>query len=96
MIIILSLFLEKNLCPIIFRLGLVRDAERQFKSALKQQEMVDNFLYLAKVYIKLDQPLTSVEVYKQGLEKFPGEPALLTGVARIHEVCQPFGGTHAQ
>lgn len=31
------------------RLGLYREAEKQFKSALKQQGMVDSFLYLAKV-----------------------------------------------
>jgi tetratricopeptide repeat protein 8 len=63
-----------------------RDAEKQFKSALKQQDMVDTFLYLAKVYVRLDQPLTSVEVYKQGLEKFATEGTLMTGIARIYEV----------
>lgn len=33
----------------LFRLGLYREAEKQFKSALKQQDMVDTILYLAKV-----------------------------------------------
>ena len=70
----------------ICRLGMFRDSEQQLKSALKQQDMVDTFLYLCKVYVRLDQPLTAVEVYKQGLEKFPGESTLLTGIARIHEV----------
>jgi tetratricopeptide repeat protein 8 len=46
-----------------------RDAEKQFKSALKQQEMIDTYLYLAKVYIRLDQPKTAIEVYKQGTGK---------------------------
>ena len=69
-----------------FRLGMYRDAEKQFKSALKQQEMVDTFLYLCKVYVRLDQPLTAVEVYKQGLQKFVGEASLLTGIARVYEV----------
>ena len=64
-----------------------RDAERQLKSALTQQEMIDTFLYLCKVYVRLDQPLTAVEFYKQGLEKFQGETTLLTGIARIYEVC---------
>lgn len=63
-----------------------RDSEQQLKSALKHQDMVDIFLYLCKVYVRLDQPLTAVEVYKQGLEKFPGETTLLTGIARIYEV----------
>lgn len=34
---------------VVLRLRLYREAEKQFKSALKQQEMVDTFLYLAKV-----------------------------------------------
>lgn len=67
------------------RLGMYRDAERQFKSALKQETIVDTMLYLGKVYQRLDQPLTAIDIYKQGLEKFPGEASLLTGVARIYE-----------
>uniref|UniRef100_A0A8C6DIJ4 Tetratricopeptide repeat domain 8 n=1 Tax=Moschus moschiferus TaxID=68415 RepID=A0A8C6DIJ4_MOSMO len=68
-----------------YRLGLYREAEKQFKSALKQQEMVDTFLYLAKVYISLDQPMTALNLFKQGLDKFPGEVTLLCGIARIYE-----------
>ncbi|XP_052503353.1 tetratricopeptide repeat protein 8 [Budorcas taxicolor] len=68
-----------------YRLGLYREAEKQFKSALKQQEMVDTFLYLAKVYISLDQPVTALNLFKQGLDKFPGEVTLLCGIARIYE-----------
>uniref|UniRef100_A0A8C0Q793 Tetratricopeptide repeat domain 8 n=1 Tax=Canis lupus familiaris TaxID=9615 RepID=A0A8C0Q793_CANLF len=68
-----------------YRLGMYREAEKQFKSALKQQEMVDTFLYLAKVYISLDQPVTALTLFKQGLDKFPGEVTLLCGIARIYE-----------
>ncbi|KAM6171004.1 tetratricopeptide repeat protein 8 isoform 5-T5 [Erethizon dorsatum] len=68
-----------------YRLGMYREAEKQFKSALKQQEMVDTFLYLAKVYMSLDQPVTALNLFKQGLDKFPGEVTLLCGIARIYE-----------
>uniref|UniRef100_A0A8C6AXX0 Tetratricopeptide repeat domain 8 n=2 Tax=Monodon monoceros TaxID=40151 RepID=A0A8C6AXX0_MONMO len=67
------------------QLGMYLEAEKQFKSALKQQEMVDTFLYLAKVYISLDQPVTALNLFKQGLDKFPGEVTLLCGIARIYE-----------
>ena len=63
-----------------------RDAEQQLKSALKHQDSIDTYLYLCKVYIRLDQPLTAVDVYKQGLEKFQNETSLLSGIARIYEV----------
>ena len=63
-----------------------RDAEKQLKSGLKQQDMIDTYLYLCKVYVRLDQPLTAIEVFKQGLEKYQGETTLLSGIARIYEV----------
>ena len=63
-----------------------RDAEQQLRSVLKSDEVIDAYLHLAKVYSRLDQPLAAVEVYKQALNKFPGETTLLTGIARIHEV----------
>lgn len=56
-----------------------RDAERQFKSALRHETMVDTMLYLGKVYQRLDQPLAAIDIYKKGLEKYPGEASLLTG-----------------
>jgi tetratricopeptide repeat protein 8 len=68
-----------------FRLGMFREAEQQLKSALKQQEMVDTFLHLCKVYVRLDEPLKAIESFTKGLERFPGEVTLLTGLARIHE-----------
>lgn len=42
-----------------------RDAEKQLKSALRDQDMVDIYLYLCKVYRRLDQPLTAVDIYKK-------------------------------
>ncbi|XP_058605834.1 tetratricopeptide repeat protein 8 isoform X3 [Onychostoma macrolepis] len=68
-----------------YRLGLHREAEKQFRSALAHQEFVDTYLYLAKVYQRLDQPITALNVFKQGLDHFPAEVTLLTGIARVHE-----------
>jgi len=74
-----------QLAKCYYRLGLFRDAEKQLKSALRDEETVDTYLYLCKVYVRIDQPLTAVEVFLRGLERFPGETALLTGIARIYE-----------
>ena len=49
------------------RLGLLRDAEKQFKSALGNGQFVDVYLFLAKVYVKLDQPLTALDVFNKVL-----------------------------
>ena len=82
----MSLSHPPSLSHPLIRLGLYRDAEKQFKSTLKHQDTVDGYLYLCKVYVRLDQPLLAIDVYKQGLVAFPGETTLLTGIARIYEV----------
>ncbi|RWS06118.1 Tetratricopeptide repeat protein 8-like protein [Dinothrombium tinctorium] len=69
-----------------YKIGMLRDAENQIRSALKHNECtVDAFLWLGKVYIRMDQPLAALEVYRNGLDKFPGETFLMTYAARIHE-----------
>ncbi|XP_067009635.1 tetratricopeptide repeat protein 8 [Anabrus simplex] len=68
-----------------FLLGLMRDAETQFRSSLKQHQTVETFLRLARVYIRLDQPLSALDVCKTGLEYFPKEVTLTTEIARLFE-----------
>ena len=51
--------------PSLSRLGMYRDAEAQFKSALKHFSTIDMFLYLCKVYIKLDQPNNALDFFKK-------------------------------
>lgn len=63
-----------------------RDAEKQYLSALKQHSTIDIYLYLSKVYVKLDQPLNSVSKLKEANGKFPFETTVLQGIARIYEV----------
>ena len=51
-----------------YRLGMFRDAEKMFKSALKQQEMIDVFLHLSRVRDKnpsIGHDLNSAERVKK-------------------------------
>jgi len=75
-----------SVCMSVCSLGMYRDAEKQFKSALTDQPMIDSYLFLAKVFLRLDQPLAAIDVYRQGLVKFPQDVSLLLGQARVHEV----------
>ncbi|KAL3079588.1 hypothetical protein niasHS_005573 [Heterodera schachtii] len=68
-----------------YRLGMVREAEKQFSASLQTCRMVETYAYLAKCYRRLDQPLSTVEHLKAGLEHFPGDPTLITWLARIYE-----------
>ena len=65
-----------------YKLGLYRDAEQQFKSAVKLQPVISSYLHLGRVYARMDQPMSSIDVYKQGLEIFPGEVSLQAAMAR--------------
>lgn len=65
-----------------FALGLVRDAEQQFRSALREHICVELCLRLARVLIRLDQPLAAIDVLSRGLEVYPSEATLLTYTAR--------------
>jgi len=69
-----------------YQLGMLREAEKQFKSALRQQDMVETYLELAKVYMKLDQPNAALDTYMRGAEAFTGDPSMLVGMARVQEV----------
>lgn len=67
-------------------LGLVRDAEQQFRSALKQVPTVDAFLRLCSLYAKLDQPLNVLEVCNAALKVFPNEVTLQTEIGRLAKI----------
>jgi tetratricopeptide repeat protein 8 len=67
-----------------YKLGMFRDAEKQFKSAIKEMNTINVNLELCKVYVKLDQPNTAIENYTKALEAHVNDTALMTGIARIY------------
>jgi tetratricopeptide repeat protein 8 len=68
-----------------FKLGMLRDAEKQFRSSLEIQPIVNTYLELVNVYLRLDLPNTALDLLKEACEKLPSEPRLLLGQARIHD-----------
>ena len=67
---------------------LYRDVEKQFKSSLKEHggNMIVTHLELAKVYLKMDQPLKALEVYKNAAEQHPGDTILKLNIARVYDM----------
>lgn len=68
-----------------YQLGMFRDAERQFNSAQRQQNMITTSLELGKIYLRLDQPNTALDNYQKALEQHEGDTALLLGHARVYD-----------
>lgn len=68
-----------------YQLGMLRDAEKMFLSSLKASDMVVTHLELAKVYIRLDQPLTALETYKRASAAHPGDTSLILASARVQD-----------
>jgi len=69
-----------------YQLGLLREAEKQFNSAIKQNPNIETYLELCKVYVKLDQPRTVLDTYMKAMEIYPGDTGLILGAARIYEM----------
>jgi tetratricopeptide repeat protein 8 len=68
-----------------YQLGMFREAERQYKSALKHQEMIATYLELCKIYVRLDQALTALDTYTKASEQYPGDTSLILCIARVHD-----------
>ncbi|KAF7404735.1 tetratricopeptide repeat protein 8 [Vespula maculifrons] len=68
-----------------YTLGLVRDAEQQFRSALRDCKAIETIIRLIRVYIRLDQPLAALDTCKSGLEYFPNDVTILVEMGRIFE-----------
>eukprot|EP01029_Cantina_marsupialis_P010012 TRINITY_DN2297_c0_g1_i1.p1 TRINITY_DN2297_c0_g1~~TRINITY_DN2297_c0_g1_i1.p1 ORF type:complete len:508 (+),score=66.95 TRINITY_DN2297_c0_g1_i1:60-1583(+) len=69
-----------------YQMGLYRDAEKQFKSSLNNQDMIVTHLEAAKVYLKIDQPNTVVDMYSIAAERHPGDIQLILGTARTYDM----------
>ena len=65
---------------------MIKDAERQFISAIKQQDMIVLHLELVKVAVKQDQPIRAIELYNKALAIYKNESSLKIGIARIHDL----------
>ncbi|KAK4876175.1 hypothetical protein RN001_012597 [Aquatica leii] len=66
-------------------LNLIRDSEQQLRSALKQHNHIETYIRLIRIYLRLDQPLSALEVCKAGLTAFPNDVSISTEVARLYE-----------
>lgn len=63
-------------------LGLLRDGEAQFRSALQHGPNIEVFLRLSRLFIRLDQPLSSLDICQKAMSWFPHEVTLLIEMAR--------------
>lgn len=73
------------MCVLKVRLGLVRQIVQTTSDWRMQMNNTDGLLLIAKSYLIIDQPLAALETYKKGLEKFPKDTVLLSGIARYNE-----------
>ena len=78
-------FWKARLGKCYFKLGMYREAEKQFRSSLKIQPIVSTYLELANVYIRLDMPNSALDLLTEACEKFTTDTRLVLGVARIYE-----------
>ncbi|KAG6464732.1 hypothetical protein O3G_MSEX014691 [Manduca sexta] len=66
-------------------LGMYRSTEESLRQALKQNKHISIYLRLVAMYVGLNQPLSALEICKQGLSVFHGYTPLLLEQARVHD-----------
>lgn len=76
-----------------FKLGLYREAERQFRSSIKNQPTVNTYLELCNVYIRMDLPNTALDLLTEASEQFTAEPRILLGIARLNDMLHNAGAS---
>lgn len=67
-------------------LGKPRDADQYLRTSFGQFAHPDTALLLARIYIRVDQPLAALEVLDRALEKLPNDVGLLVQQGRIFEL----------
>ena len=68
------------------RLGLLRDADRQFNSALRLAPWnVTLRLHAGRCALRLDQPSAALRMYEAGVSSTGGDTSLLLAAARVQE-----------
>ena len=68
------------------KLGLYREAEKQFTSALKNEDIILIHLELSRIYVRSDQPNTAIDLLVRALTKFPHEISLILNISRIYDM----------
>jgi tetratricopeptide repeat protein 8 len=76
---------KSRLGKIYYQLAMYREAEKQFKSSIRHQDMICTYLELSKIYLKLDQPNTALDNYMKASEKYSGDVSLILGIARVYD-----------
>ena len=69
-----------------FQLGLFRDAQKQFESSLKIEDMIPTHIELSKVYLRLDQPTYAMNQYQKAIDKHGEDENLQLAQARVHDL----------
>nr|XP_034827060.1 tetratricopeptide repeat protein 8 [Maniola hyperantus] len=66
-------------------LGMYRNVEECLRKSLSQNKHISIYLRLTAMYVGINQPLSALDVCKQGLSVFHENTPLLLEQARIHE-----------
>lgn len=73
-----------------YLLNLFPEAEQQFRSSLTTTPNIDSRLELAKLYVRIDQPIKAMAELENGLEQFPREYRFMLSQARL---CDDLGNS---
>jgi tetratricopeptide repeat protein 8 len=81
---------KAKIAKCFYGLGLYREAETYLRSSLRDGNFIITTLELCKVFLRLDQPKTALDIYKNSQEAFPNDISLMLGIARTQDALGQF------
>ncbi|KRX09628.1 hypothetical protein PPERSA_09298 [Pseudocohnilembus persalinus] len=69
-----------------YQLGMFREAESQFNSSIRNENIIKTQLELSRTYVRLNVPQKAIEIFQKALENHPHEIAFIIGIARIYDI----------
>jgi tetratricopeptide repeat protein 8 len=79
-----------KLGKVYYKLGMLAESEKQLLSAIKQNNNVNCVLQLSHLYIKMDQPMKSLEILSKAASENYGEIYYNIYQARIQEMLSDY------
>lgn len=77
---------KERLGKCYYQIGMFRESEKHLISSIQKQASINAYYLLSHIYIKLDQPSSTISILKKAIELFQKEPTFHLALGRVYEM----------
>lgn len=77
---------KERLAKCYYQIGQFRDSEKHLITSIQSQPSINAYYLLSHIYIKLDQPMNTINILKKAIDLFPKEPTFHLALGRVYEM----------